>query len=100
MTENSNGSQWKNKIHGMLQSAGSELKRTTAIGIKMLSASQATTQMHEKFEELGKLTYEAINSGALDWNNEAVENLLVQISKLQETLETYEEDVQHIKNSG
>lgn len=100
MSSNSSQSPWKNKFHTLLNSAGSELKRTTAIGIKLVSASQINSQLHEKLEALGKLTVEAMEAGQLQWGDEKAQDLLEQIKKLQTTLEAYEEDVRHIKNSG
>ena len=99
MSRNSSQSQWKDKFHTLLNSAGSELKRTTAIGIKLVSASQANSQLHEKMEELGKLAAEKMEAGQLQWSDDKAQDILGEIKKLQATLEAYEEDVQHIKNS-
>lgn len=100
MSENSNQSQWKNRFQDLLHTAQVEFKRTTAIGFKMLSASQATGQLHDKLEELGRLTQLALESGDLKWDNPQAHQLVEQIQKLQQMLVEYEMDVHQIKKSG
>ena len=97
MTGQTNKSQWKDKLNTLLNSAQSELKRTTAIGIKLVSASQANSQLHEKLEELGKLAFSALEDKELQWHNPKVHDLVKEIQNLHATLEAYEEDVQQIK---
>ena len=46
--------QWKNKVQDILHTCQEELKRTTEIGKKMLSASSTNSELHSAYEELGR----------------------------------------------
>lgn len=88
---------WKAKFQTILNQAHSELKKTTAIGMKMLSASQSNTQLKETYEKLGLLTLESIKSGELNWENSKVSEIISKIDQLEQDLKTLEEEVQNIK---
>lgn len=88
---------WKAKFQIILNQAHSELKKTTAIGMKMISASQSNTQLKEAHEKLGELTLKALKSGELNWENSQVDNLVSKIEKLEQELKDLEEQVQSIK---
>jgi hypothetical protein len=89
---------WKNKFQDLMQSCQDELKRTTAIGKKMLSASRSNSQLHEVYEELGRITLEAIKAGELEWDNADVKSVIEKIEQLEVELKEYEEDLQKIKS--
>jgi ubiquinone biosynthesis protein UbiJ len=93
-----NNSDWMNKFQEVINSCQVELKKTTQIGMKMLSASQSNAQLHETFEALGHLTREAIRNGELKWESERVNQLLNKIDKLENELENFEFEVRSLKN--
>jgi|GEM_PF-482567 len=64
--------EWKIRVQEILAVCHEELRKTTNIGKKMLSASRTTTNLHEAYEELGRLLYEAI--GQVD-NNQKTDSL-------------------------
>jgi hypothetical protein len=94
---NAENTNWKIRLQSLLNVAQSELKKTTVIGKKMLSASQSNSLLKEDYEELGQLVREAIHSGELQWNHPRVSELLNQIHEREEELKKLEEDVQKIK---
>jgi superfamily I DNA/RNA helicase len=95
---NGNGQQWGNRFQELLQACQTELKKTTQIGMKMLSASQSNTELHEEHEALGILVVNAIKSGELDWENESVKSIIENIDKLKDELHSFEEEVQNLKS--
>jgi phosphatidate phosphatase PAH1 len=88
---------WKLKFNDLIQTAQSEIKKTTQIGIKMLSASQSNAKLHETYEDIGKWYVDKFNSGELKTEDEKIINLVGQVKELQEQLEGFEKDVQDIK---
>lgn len=96
---NGNG-QWSNRFQELLQACQTELKKTTQIGMKMLSASQSNAELHEEHESLGQMVVDAIKNGELVWENEKVKAIIENIDKLKEELHAYEEQVQNIKAAG
>lgn len=88
---------WRDKFQEFVQSAGEEIKKTTAIGKKMLSASKSNSSLHDAYERLGVLAESAIKDGTLKWDDNEVKTILSDIEKLREQLSRYEEDVQNIK---
>ena len=90
---------WKVRFNELVQSCQTELKRTTQIGMKMLSASQSNAELHDSYEELGRLAKSAMKSGSLQWEDEKAKELMDKILGLEEKLEGLEEDVKNIKNS-
>lgn len=101
-TENKNSVEdqdWKSKFNDMVQSCQNELKRTTQIGMKMLSASQSNAQLHEKYEELGRLAMSALENNEIEWKGVQVEELTEKIKQLRKTLEGLEKEVSDIKKN-
>ncbi len=94
---NPNEVPWTDKVQGIFNACQSELKRTTQIGMKMISASQSNSDLHESYEKLGHMLKDAIKSGDLKWDNEEVLNCIAQIETLEEDLKNIEEDVHKIK---
>ncbi len=88
---------WQKKVQEMFSVCSEELKKTTAIGKKMLSASKANTNLHEAYEELGALAVEAMKSGELKWENERVNKILKTIESCQTDLNSIEEEVNEIR---
>lgn len=94
-----NQQDWKARFNDLAQSFQIELKRTTQIGMKMLTASQSNSQLHEHYEALGKLAKEAMDKGDLTWTNSEAKDLSTKIDELRSTLEELEQDVENIKKS-
>lgn len=97
MNAKDNG-QWTNKFQELLQACQVELKKTTQIGMKMLSASQSNTLLHESYEALGKLVVKSIRSGDLKWENEKVKDIIEKIESIKSELSNLEDDVQSLKS--
>ncbi len=92
-------SNFKDRMHKMLQTCQGELKRTTEIGKRMLSASKTNTKLHENYEELGLLVAKALCSGELKWENSRVHELLGEIKVCEKDLENIEDEVNNIRFS-
>lgn len=90
---------WKFKFTELLDTCQSELKKTTQIGKKMLSASQSTADLNEAYRSLGILFKDYIASGEVQVDSEKVNDLISIASKLEADLEGYESDVQTLKKS-
>lgn len=88
---------WQKKVQEVFQVCSEEIKKTTAIGKKMLSASKANTNLHEAYEELGVLVVEAIKSGDLTWDNEQVSKLMKKIEGCESDLSNIEKEVNDIR---
>ena len=63
-------SSWKQRAFGMIHACEAELRRTTAIGMKMVHASRANTELHETYEELGKALIKAIKNQEIEWRDD------------------------------
>lgn len=88
---------WKNKFNDLLNTCQTELKKTTQIGMKMLSASQSNAKLHETYEALGLWLKEAIESDELKIEDQKVLDLIAEANQLESDLETFESEVQTIK---
>jgi hypothetical protein len=88
---------WKVKMHEMFQVCQDELKRTTEIGKKMLTASKTNSTLHESYEELGMLAFKALESGKLAWDDSRVADLVGMIKDCEKGLEKIESEVNNIK---
>lgn len=88
---------WRTKFHDIFQTCSDELKRTTEIGKKMLSASKTNTNLHEAYEELGVLAAKAIKNNELTWENEKVKKLLKTIEGCESDLKNIEDQVNDIR---
>lgn len=92
-------SNFKDRMHKMLQTCQGELKRTTEIGKRMLTASKTNTKLHESYEELGLMVAKALCSGELKWDNPRVHEILSEIKSCEKDLESIEEEVNTIRFS-
>jgi polyhydroxyalkanoate synthesis regulator phasin len=91
--------QWKDRFNEIVQTCQEELKKTTEIGKKMLSASKTNTQLNESYEELGHLAFKAIEKGELTWDHMRVQELIKTIKTCEKDLEEIEKDVSNIKKT-
>ena len=92
---------WRLKINDLVQTCQAEIKKTTKIGIKMLSASQSSTQLQAAHEDLGKWLCTQIKAGkiSLSDEDEKAKSLIEKVEELESQLESFEKDVQSIKSS-
>lgn len=88
---------WKDKLNEIVQTCHTEIKKTTKIGMKMLSASQSNVQLHEVYEDLGKWLIDQNSRGKLEIKDEKVLALIEKVKNLENELESYEQEVQDIK---
>ena len=88
---------WKNLVNEIFETCQDEIKRTTAIGKKMIAASRTNGELNESFEELGKYAFFALKEGTLHWEDEKVSGFLTKIETLQNEISEIEGDVQNIK---
>jgi hypothetical protein len=92
--------QWKDKVQEMFQVCQEEIKRTTKIGKKMLTASKTNTCRHEAYEELGQLAAKEIEAQNLSWEHPRVVELLEMIKNCETDLDEIEEEMNKIKFSA
>jgi len=95
--ENKESESFKNRFQELIQACQVELKKTTQIGMKMLSASQSNSLLNEYYENLGRMAAKAVKNNEIDWKNEKVQDLVAQIEALKSELSNLENDVQTIK---
>jgi hypothetical protein len=91
---------WKAKVQDILKVCQGEIKRTTEIGKKMLSASKTNSGLHAAYEELGQYVVNQIRAGKMDCDGEFVTNLMKTIEEYEKDLETIENEVNDIKASN
>ena len=91
--------QWKNKVQNILNLCQEELKKTTEIGKKMLSASSTNSDLHSAYEELGLYIKSQIEKEKLVVDDSKVLQLIESIKEKEKTLEEIENEVKKIKIS-
>ncbi|MCB9063416.1 MAG: hypothetical protein H6622_17970 [Halobacteriovoraceae bacterium] len=92
-----NKQDWRNKVQEMFNTGLEEFKRTTEIGRKMINASRTNSDLHESYENLGKMVYKLIKSGELDLNSSKASELVEKISRCREDLKLMEVEMEKIK---
>jgi site-specific DNA-adenine methylase len=97
MTSNKENEGFGNKFQELVQVFQRELKKTTQIGMKMISASQSNSELKDTYERLGILTAKALANSELTWNNEKIVEILSKIESLKVELSSLEDAVQTIK---
>ena len=88
---------WKLKVQEMLQICQDEIKKTTEIGKKMLSASKTNSSLHEAYEELGMLVVKALDKRELKWNNVRVLELVDRVKEYEKDLALIEGEMNKLK---
>lgn len=89
--------EWKSKLQKLMKGCQEEITKATVIGKKMISASQTNSNLHESYEELGRLAAKHMKSGTLEWENPRVNELLDKINHCEADLQVIEKEVQKIK---
>ena len=95
--EQDNQVDWKSKFNELLDVCGTEIKKTTEIGKKMLSASQSNANLRETYEELGQVIKQRIESDQIKIEDSDVIRLVEKAAKLESQMESFESDVHDIK---
>ena len=91
--------EWKSRLRKLMREAQDEISKATVIGKKMLTASQTNSNLHESYEELGRMAAKHLKSGILEWENSRVSELLEEIEAYEKDLHLIEKEVQDIKVS-
>ena len=94
-----NNPNWSKKVMQVLQHAQEELKKTTEIGKKMISASKTSSELHDAYEVLGKYVYNALKQDTLKLEDPKLGDFVEKIDDLQEELGDIESEVNKIKFS-
>lgn len=90
---------WKSKFNELLDTCQNELKKTTQIGKKMLSASQSNAELQDTYRALGVIFKQCLVDGTVKVDNPEIEELLATAAKLEADMEGFESDVQTLKKS-
>ncbi len=93
------GQDWKDRFHDIFNICQEEVKKTTEIGKRMLSASKAKGQLNEAYSELGSLAFSALNKGELTSDDPRVAELMTKIKNYEADLENIEKEVNTIRFS-
>ena len=76
-----------------------EVKRTTLIGKKMISASRISTTLNRSYEELGELAAKELKANKLEWDHPRVKGILKTIMDCEGQLEEVESEVNKVRFS-
>ena len=90
--------QWKEKVQHFFNCCQDELKKTTTIGKKMISASKTNTCLHDSYKELGRLVFKALEKEELQWDHPQLPRLMQVIRECKDGLKNIEEDVNRLKS--
>ena len=74
-----------------------ELKKTSSIGKKMLTASRTNAHLKDTYEELGKLLEKGVDNGEVDWDSARLRALLHTVKACKRDLEEIERKMNTIK---
>ncbi len=85
------------KINFWLNHMHSEIRKTSAIGKKMLTASRTNAHLKDTYEELGKLLEKGVDSGEVDWDSAKLRALLHTVKACKKDLEEIERKMNTIK---
>lgn len=88
---------WRKRAKRVWRACELELRRTTAIGVRMVHASKASTELKETYEELGKTLVRALREGRLEWKEPQVKILVSRVEELEAQLLEMEGQVQDLK---
>lgn len=91
--------EWKSKLHRLMRECQDELSKATVIGKKMITATHTNTELHQSYEELGRLAAKHLKAGILEWENPRVNELLCDIERCEKELNLMEKEVQTIKRN-
>ncbi len=88
---------WKHKVQEVFQVCQDELRKTTTLGKKMLSASKTSTCLHQSYEELGRLVARAWAKGEVELPNYRTRELAKTIAECEADLREIELQMNKIK---
>ena len=90
-------SHWKSRMQELLHTCRDEMKRTTVIGKKMISASRISGTLNNAYEELGELAAKELKAGKLEWEHPRIKRILETILECEGQLEEVESEVNKIR---
>ena len=88
------------KIKKLFHICQDEVKKTTEISKKMISASKTSTELNEAYQELGSLVFKDIKSDSLEWKNPQAKKILKSIEACEDDLHNLEDDVVTLKSKN
>ncbi|MBT3235990.1 MAG: hypothetical protein HN353_08570 [Bdellovibrionales bacterium] len=94
---NNKEKEWKAKVYEVFQTCQDEIKKTTVMGKKMLSASKTNSCLHESYEELGRMAFEDLAASKLSWDNPKVASMLKKIEQCHQELRLIENEMNKVK---
>ena len=95
--DNRGTNNWKARMQDLLHVCRDEVKRTTVIGKKMISASRISTTLNRAYEELGELAAKELKAGKLEWEHPQVKRILKTVVECEGQLEVVESEVNDIR---
>jgi response regulator RpfG family c-di-GMP phosphodiesterase len=90
----------KEKLNQLCKVFVRELKRTTEILKRLISASKTNTDLNETYEELGRLLVKGIENNEISCQNERVAKLIEKVKRCENDLASMEDEVNQIKFSA
>ena len=97
--DNRGTNNWKARMQDLLYVCRDEMKRTTVIGKKMISASRISTTLNRAYEELGELVVKELKSGKLEWDHPQAKRIFKTVLECESQLEAVESEVNNIRFS-
>ncbi len=85
------------KINFWFHHVQNEIRKTSAIGKKMLTASRTNAHLKDTYEELGKLLEKGVDNGEVDWDSAKLRALLHTVKACKKDLEEIEQKMNTIK---
>lgn len=91
---------WTVRLGELVSVCQDEIKRTTEIGKRMLTASKTNTDLHESYEALGRHICDQIRKEKLTLDDSEVSRLIEKIGDCEKILEGLEKEVSEIKEDS
>jgi hypothetical protein len=87
----------KGRLNFWLLNFLKDLKKTSAMGKKMLTASRTNAHLKDTYEDLGRLLENGIENGDLQWDSPKLRSLLHTIKACKSDLHELEKKMNKIK---
>lgn len=100
MSSEDSSNDWKNKFNDLVNTCQSELKKTTKIGMKMISASQSNSFLQNRYEKIGRWLVEQYDAGKIQVEDKEVLEWIAKAKELTSQLDDFEQEVRDIKKES
>ncbi len=90
---------WKMRFKKLFKLCRNEVKKTTQISKKMISASKTSSELSQAYQDLGSLAFEDLKREAIEWKNPKAKKLIHDIEQYESNLQVLEDDVHKLKKS-